>query len=194
MSLIAAAATVSQVLLGTVLFGAAMWKAVSISDFAATLELLGVPPHFARKLAWSGVCVEASVGAALLALPSSEWPRIMVGLVAIAFAVAGVRALTGGRRVACGCFGNIGRHDLGWFQITALPIWMVLAYVAQQQPPTWSWLQGLLGLSLFLMLLMLWSIKAEFQLWSGLRGSRIVIAQVDSIESGVIERMRRSTP
>ena len=71
---------------------------------------------------------------------------------------------------------------------------MVLAYVAQQQPPTWSWLQGLLGLSLFLMLLMLWSIKAEFQLWSGLRGSRIVIAQVDSIESGVIERMRRSTP
>jgi hypothetical protein len=184
--------SICQALLGSALFTAAMLKASSIRELKGTLVALGLPAKAAQSLAWVVVGAEAAAGITLIALPEAAWPRVFTAFLALAFASIGIRALAARRRIACGCFGSLGRRNLGWIQVLALPMWLGLCVMAQLHPPRWSWEQGLLGLTALVGALLVWQSVREVRVWSALRGDRIAINEAVASMNGQAEQLRRS--
>ncbi|MFI6458342.1 MauE/DoxX family redox-associated membrane protein, partial [Streptosporangium amethystogenes] len=114
-------------------------------------------------------------GPGLAVAPFATWPRVLIALLALAFAGAGIRALGSGEKIKCGCFGNSGAV-LGWRQLLYLPLWLALAALAQAGPPAWTGEEGLLGLAVALLVLVAWKLRAELRLLRPLREDRMVIS------------------
>ena len=184
---------VCQATLVAALFSGALLKATSISEFRGALVAIGLPVDLVRPLGWAVVGTEAAVAVALVAMPAAAWPRLLAVCLALVFAGVGVRVLAGGRAIACGCFGSVGRRNLGWAQIIALPIWLGLAAVAQARPPVWSWDQGVLGLTVLVGVLLVWRSVAEMHTWRVLRGDRIAVNEAIASMNVFAEQLQGST-
>lgn len=109
------------------------------------------------------------------AIQTSAWPRVLVVILGIAFAVAGLTAVASKRRIRCNCIGQIGSSNLGWRQVQLLPAWLALAAVAQAQPPRWSSGEGALIVCCILSALVLWQMARERRLWRELQGDRMAV-------------------
>lgn len=184
--------SICQVLLGSALFTAAMLKGTSIMELRGTLVALGLSAKAAQSLAWAVVGAEAAAGVTLIALPGAAWPRILTAFLALAFAGIGIRTIAARHRIACGCFGSLGRRNLGWTQVLALPIWFGLCAMAQLHPPRWSWEQGLLGLTALVGALLVWQSTKEVRVWSALRDDRIAVNEAVASMNVQAEQLRRS--
>src|SRR6202165_4597382 len=90
--------TISQALLGTALFTAAILKLTSTKELGSTLVAIGLPAKAAPTLALVVIGTEAGAAVTLIALPGAPWPRIITGFLALAFASVGIRTLAAGRR------------------------------------------------------------------------------------------------
>ena len=185
--------SVCQAILVIALFTAALLKAASISEFRSSLVAIGLPVDLVGPLGWAVVAIEAAVAVALVAMPATAWPRLLAVCLSLVFAGVGVRALAGGRAIKCGCFGSVGRRNLGWAQVLALPIWLGLAAVAQAQPPSWSWDEGVLGLTGLIGVLLVWRSVVEVRTWRVLRGDRIAVNEAIASMNVFAEQLQRST-
>jgi hypothetical protein len=121
------------------------------------------------------VAAELVAAVGLLLLPARAWPRALVGLLALAFALAGARALATRQRIDCNCFGGERGELLGWRQVLLLPGWLVLAAAAQRYPPGWSPRQGLLAMSAVVVGLACWRAPEELRLLRRLGDDRRAI-------------------
>lgn len=86
-----------------------------------------------------------------LAIAPNWLSSLLVGSLAISFAVAAAIALTKRLRVNCACFGTALSMRLGWRQLVLLPIWILVAVSALGQPWRFdpqriTWTFGLVGL------------------------------------------------
>ena len=165
-----------QVLLAGTLVFAALSKVPHLRQFQHALRELGVgEQQRVRAVAGSVIAVEFVTGVALLVLPASAWPRAAVAGLAVAFAVAGVKAMRTERRIACHCFGNLGRGLLGRRQLALLPVWAVLLLIAQWRPPTWTPVSGLVVLTCLLAALTF--AQLPVRIWRYLREERLAIRE-----------------
>lgn len=171
----AAASAAAQVVPAFALVSAAMLKAQSLSDFQRTLHALGVTSLLARSAALGVIAAEFVIGASLLLVPSSPWPRLALGLLAVGFAAAGVKAIAGKHAIACHCLGAIGSRTLGWRQVALLPVWFLLAGIAQLRPPVWAIDQGALALGVLLLILIGTQLPREIPVWRQLHADRLAI-------------------
>jgi len=177
---------VAQVIPAVALVWAALLKAQSLDAFGRTLKALGVPRLLAPSTAMAVVAAEFATGAGLLLIPASAWPRLLVCLLALAFAGAGLTAIARKRSIACSCLGAVGSHKLGWRQVALLPAWLAVAGLAQARPPAWTLQEGELLLGFLLLSLIATQIYREVPLWRGLHADRITIAAsiAQSTQSG----------
>lgn len=150
---------------------AALSKILTHRDLTRTISQLGLG-SVARPAALIVIGAELLAVTALAIMPSWSWPRVLVALLALSFAGAGIRALGFEEKIRCGCFGG-GGAALGWRQVLYLPLWLSLAAVAQYAPPSWSADEGLAGLAALLLVLAAWKLLAEVRLWRVLRGDRM---------------------
>src|SRR5205807_6526208 len=103
---------VAQVTPAVGLVWAALLKAQSLDAFGRTLKALGVPRLLAPSTAMAIVAAEFATGAGLLLIPASAWPRLLVCLLALAFAGAGLTAIARKRSISCSCLVPVVIHML----------------------------------------------------------------------------------
>jgi multisubunit Na+/H+ antiporter MnhB subunit len=120
-----------------VLLRAVVGKIRHPGDVASTMTRLGVPRETATPAAMVLIAAEFATAAALLFRPDSALTQIAVIVLAIVFALAGLRAMRLDERVACNCFGTGGQH-LGLRQVVMLIPWTmtvaILHYGASPLP------------------------------------------------------------
>jgi hypothetical protein len=172
MDVLAAAA---QVALAAVLLVAASAKAGSLPSFAATVRALGVP--LPGPAAVSVVVAEAVAATGLLGWPGAAWPRLLTGLLALAFAAAGASALARRRTIACACFGGGGQGRLGRRQLLALPVWLA-ALALSTRVTGWSVTAGLAGLAAVALAAASLRAAAIVPTWRVLRADRIAVGEL----------------
>ena len=189
LSLVAAA---SQAFLVGVFLFASLSKMLKFGQFQETLVVLGVRPALTKSVA-VGVATTEFVAAVGLAIsPAVLWPRALVVMLAVAFALAGLKALVAKERIDCNCFGNVREALLGWRQIVLLPCWLLLAAMAHLRSPTWNPGRGLLGLTTFVLVLAYWQVLALAPGWRTLRGDRIALEEDRALVFGIGSRKRES--
>lgn len=96
-------------------------------DFRATLAALAVPGK--GVLAYAVPLLEIATAMMLAALPSPALTALMVAVLGLSFAgagVAGIIARAGGESIGCACLGRSSR-PLGVRQLAYLPLWGALA-------------------------------------------------------------------
>ncbi|MFI6458213.1 MauE/DoxX family redox-associated membrane protein [Streptosporangium amethystogenes] len=167
-----AAGVVGQGALIAIFLVAALSKILTHRDLTQTISKLGLSA-VARPATLLVIGAELLAVTALTIMPSATWPRVLVVLLALSFAGAGIRALGVKEKIRCGCFGG-GEAVLGRRQVLYLPLWLGLAVVAEYAPPSWSADEGLAGLATLLLALVAWKLLAEVRLWRVLRGDRMV--------------------
>ena len=165
----------AQLLLASVLASTGLAKVLTIRQLRRTVEQLGIGTSVSGAVAIGVIAAELLAAVGLLLLPDRAWPRALVGLLALAFAVAGVRALATRQRIECNCFGGERGGLLGWRQILLLPCWLVLAAAAQRYQPSWSPRQGLLGMAVLVVGLACWRVPGALRLWRLLGDDRRAI-------------------
>jgi hypothetical protein len=166
----------AQAIPALALVSASLLKAQSRDGFGRTLKALGVPSGLAPSAAMAVIAAEFSTGGGLLVVPASILPRIMLCLLALAFAAAAVSAVVRKRSIACSCFGAMGSHRLGWTQVALLPAWLLAAVLAQLDPPAWTAQEGELLLGSLLLGLIATQLYREIPAWRRLHEDRVVIA------------------
>lgn len=178
MSVGAVAGSVVRVVLAAVLLGSAAAKVPATAEFASTIRRLGFASPAAGLLAPSVIVAELVAALGLLLSAESSWPLALVISLALAFAAAGLRALTLSEPVACTCFGGFGRSSrLGPRQVLALPVWLTLAALARFHRPPWS-PEVSLQISAWLALVIAGCyLSGAKRVWPRIRGDRIAIRQ-----------------
>lgn len=166
---------VAQLLLAAIFVLSSLSKARRPADFAATLSGLGLPSAAARLGALAVIAAEFVIGVVLSIAPEMAWPRVAVTVFAFLFAGAGVWALRTGRRLACACFGPGHSSVLGWRQILALPLWLVLVATAQLAGGSWDTAQGLAAVAGVLLLAGLAGLVRLTPMWRVLRADRAAL-------------------
>lgn len=151
---------------------AGLSKAIAIRDFRWTLERLGFREAHTGPAAVGVVGAELLAAAGLLIQPAQAWPRWLVAALAVAFALAGAKALKAAEPIDCNCFGSVGRGFLGWRQIVLLPCWLVLLAMAQRSSPSWSVRQGLSLLAILILAVAYWQVLRGVPVWRRVRGER----------------------
>ncbi|MFI6323374.1 MauE/DoxX family redox-associated membrane protein [Nonomuraea sp. NPDC050556] len=169
------AGVVGQGALVAIFLVAALSKILTHRDLTQTIAKLG-PGAAARPATLLVIGAELLAVVGLTVLPGQTWPRVLIALLALCFAGAGIRALGVKEKIRCGCFGG-GRAVLGWRQVMYLPLWLGLAALAEYASPAWSVDEGLAGLAGLLLVLVAWKLLAEVRLWRVLRGDRLVIPE-----------------
>ncbi|HKS23457.1 MAG TPA: MauE/DoxX family redox-associated membrane protein [Thermoanaerobaculia bacterium] len=114
--------------MAAVLLWAVQEKLRKPAALAETIRALGVPDRISFPAAIFTIAAEAGVAVALLFRPDSPLTQLGVMLLAMLFALAGLRALRLDERVPCSCFGA-GSGRLGIPQIIALVPWLAGAAV-----------------------------------------------------------------
>jgi hypothetical protein len=147
--------------------------------------LLGVRPVLTRPVAVGVITTEFVAAVGLAISPAALWPRTLIVVLAVAFALAGLKALVARERIDCNCLGNVREGLLGWRQIVLLPCWLLLAAMAQLRPPTWDTGQGLLGLAAFVLVLAYWQLLGLVPGWRTLRGDRIALDEDRALVFGI---------
>jgi hypothetical protein len=115
------------------------------------------------------------IGIALSIAPQVAWPRAAVTVFTILFAASGVWALQTGRRIACACFGPGHSSVLGWRQISALPLWLLLVATAQLAGVSWAPAQGLVAVVGVLLLAGVARLVRLTPMWRVLRADRAAL-------------------
>ena len=122
----------ARAIVAAVLVSSAVAKAGSRREFLGTLRALGLSRP---TIWWAALCVLEFAGAVAAVAAPPLPAAAVVGVLALAFAGAGVRALRSGTTVACACFGGAKRSPLGRRQVAALPAWLLaVALIAAWQP------------------------------------------------------------
>ncbi|MFJ2029147.1 MauE/DoxX family redox-associated membrane protein [Streptosporangium sp. NPDC087985] len=165
----------AQIALIAIFMVAALSKILTFRDLGRTIGRLGLTA-VAGNAAIAVIMAELLAVTGLAVLPAATWPRVLITLLAAAFAGAGIRALGIKEKIKCGCFGN-GGAVLGWRQVLYLPLWLALAALAEAGAPGWNGEQGLAGLSALLLALVAWKLFAELRVWRPLREDRMVIPE-----------------
>lgn len=165
----------SQILLAGAFMLGSLSKVLAVRNFQTTLISLGLGETLAKPAAAGVIVLEFIIGLSLVLVPSRPWPRIVVAVLAIGFAVAGVAALRTKRRISCNCFGSVWRGVLGWRQLALLPVWLILVVLAQLRPPTWRSDHVFLGLAVLLSALVWWQLVRELKLWHEMRQERLAL-------------------
>ena len=98
-------------------------------------------------VAISSAIGEWSIAVALLLWPSSPIVRGSTIFLFTVFAVFGVSALVSGRKIDCGCFGNLHKARLGWVQVCQLVIIAPISVLLFPRGP-WSFTSGLVAIFL----------------------------------------------
>ena len=98
------AAAIIQFSVVSLLALAALHKLANLPNFAATLDLLGVPAVAARRMAWAVTIIKLGTAGSIGFEPGVVQGMIVAGL-GLAFAGAGGLALHRGVRVRCACLG-----------------------------------------------------------------------------------------
>ncbi|WP_188195495.1 MauE/DoxX family redox-associated membrane protein [Nonomuraea sp. SYSU D8015] len=173
----------AQAILILVFLVAALSKIITHRELGQTIARLG-PAALARQGTIAVISAELLAVTGLTAFPSATWPRGLIALLALVFAGAGIRALSSGEKIKCGCFGN-GAAVLGWRQVLYLPLWLALAAMAEMRPPNWTGEEGLLGLAVALLVLVAWKLRAEWRVWRPLREDRLAIPEPTRPEAEV---------
>jgi hypothetical protein len=171
-----AASAISQVALATVFVWAGLSKSLAVGGLADSIERLGFGAALAKPVAVTVIGAELTAAIGLFVFPSSIWPRALVGLLAAGFAIAGLMAVGSKRRIACACFGNLGRGLLGWRQVLLLPLWLGLAGLAQWQPPGWTMQEGLVIFAFALLALVVPRLPRHLRMVRRLREDRVALA------------------
>lgn len=166
----------AQVCLAVVLLLAGFSKAVKPRELRHVLVRLGLAGRAASGAAGLVIGAEITVGVALLALPAQLWPRAAALALAAGFAGAGTVALLRREPIACHCFGSLGSGSLGRRQVVLFPVWLLLAGLAQWQPPAWKMEVGLLLVSFVLLALAGLQVPRERRLRSKVAGARVALA------------------
>lgn len=151
MSAIVLAVATARVVLFSVLAMGALGKLRTPRTFATTLTALGLR----RPLVWWLLTCTCELAVAALAiLPiDSLLPTAAVATLGLVFAAAGVRGIRLGGQIDCACFGQVGRHRLGYGQLFALPAWLAgAALLTLWRPGSLAKSQMLLASALLLML------------------------------------------
>lgn len=169
------AGVVAQVAVAAVLLLAGLSKVRGRGRLRDTLEALGIGRVLGGPAAAAVVAAELAAAAGLLLAPTQRWPRAMVVLLAVAFALAGIAAMAGGQRIACNCLGSTGRGTLGWHQVVLLPLWLLLVSLTWRHPPAWSAADGILILSGLVLSLACWQAVGLAAASRRLRGDRRAI-------------------
>lgn len=177
------AGVAAQVVLIVVFLIAALSKIITHHELGQTIAQLG-PAALGRPAAIAVISAEMLAVTGLAVAPSAWWPRVLIVLLALAFAGAGIRALSRGEKIKCGCFGNSGAV-LGWRQVLYLPLWSALAVLAEASPPTWTGQEGLLGLAVALLAMVAWKLRAELRVLRPLREDRLVLPDPTQPEAEV---------
>jgi hypothetical protein len=176
-SIIELLGSVSLGLLAVVFAAAGLAKAIGVRDFRWTLERLGVKEAHSRPVALGVVAAELLAAAGLLISPALTWPRVLVAALAVAFAVAGVKALRAEEPIGCNCFGNLRQGLLGWRQVVLLPCWLLLTAMAQWSPPRWSASQGLVALTAIVLAVAYRQVLRAIPVWRALRSDRLALGR-----------------
>jgi hypothetical protein len=122
--------------MAVVLLWAGLAKCANLDGFAATLQALGVPAPWSRRVA--GLVPLSEVLTALSVLFAPHWRGTPVAVVALggAFALAGLVAVVRRQRIRCHCFGAATGGYLGRTQVLALPAWVGGAAILDLSFPT----------------------------------------------------------
>ncbi|GAA1704935.1 MauE/DoxX family redox-associated membrane protein [Fodinicola feengrottensis] len=130
-----------------VLLYAATQKLAAPRPFRQTLQALRVP--FAAAVAIVVPLVEIAAAIGLTVAPGGS--AALVAALGFAFAGAAVVAMSRGERIRCACYGSTGDATLGWRQLAALPLWLVVALDSFLAPDhAWSGIGQFAGLTLAL--------------------------------------------
>jgi hypothetical protein len=166
----------AQLALASVLLLAGFSKVVRPRDLRQVLVDLGLANRLAGAATAVVIATEIAAGGALLTLPAQAWPRAVALVLAAGFADAGAIALLRRERIVCHCFGSLGSGSLGRRQIALLPVWLLLAGLAQWRPPDWGAETGLLLVSIVLLALAAMEIPRERRLRSKVTNARVALA------------------
>lgn len=129
--------------IGAILLWAGLEKIRAGQEFAGTLAALGVPAVLVRVLKPAVPLAEVLAAVGLVVTPSAPWPRLTVLILAMSFAGAGISGLRADEPVRCSCFGTATRRTLGWFQLAALPAWLLAVGGVAVTGPSWSVHEGI---------------------------------------------------
>jgi hypothetical protein len=121
-----------------VLLWAGLEKLRAGPEFGETLTALGVPAPLVRVLQPAVPLGEVLAAAGLVVTPSALWPRLSVLVLAVGFAAAGIVGLQADEPVRCSCFGAGTHRTLGWYQLAALPVWLLAVGGVAVARPNWS--------------------------------------------------------
>jgi hypothetical protein len=132
---------VQPVLIG-VFTVSALAKLQAFGLFRSTANQLGVPDRLSVPAAAGVVLAEFAAAVGVAVAPGTRWPYLLVVLLAVLFALAGVRALATRRAIACQCFGVSGQF-LGWRQVALLPVWIGASWIVAHRPLPWPASVGL---------------------------------------------------
>lgn len=143
MHVLAVANYLARVVVALVLIHSSTAKLRSGSTFMDVLRQLGI--KYARA-GWLVVAAAELAAAVSLSLPVAPYiPALGVLLLGLAFAAAGVRAITVGKSIECACFGEGSQRFLGWRQLLYLPLWVLAAGIIAVQRVPDSWDVALMG-------------------------------------------------
>lgn len=116
----------ARVLVICLLTTSALEKLRSGAGIRSVLRTLGARPVM---LWWLALCFGELLGSSFMIASIPRWLSSATVLgIGVVFALAGAHAVRIRANVECACFGQLGtRRQLGWRQIRALPLWLVLA-------------------------------------------------------------------
>jgi hypothetical protein len=121
-----------------ILLWAGLEKIRAGQEFAGTLSALGMPAVLVRVIRPATPIAEVLAAVGLVVTPSAPWPRLTVLVLAVSFAGAGIVGLRAEEPVRCSCFGTTAHRTLGWFQLAALPAWLLAVGGVTATRPSWS--------------------------------------------------------
>jgi hypothetical protein len=121
--------------MAAVLLWAALSKITHLPGVASTVEALGIPGAWSRRVA-VGIAVSETITAlAIVFAPQSAWTATAILVLGATFALAGLIALLRKEQIRCNCFGLDSRGSyLGFRQMLALPAWLAGAWILYSNP------------------------------------------------------------
>jgi hypothetical protein len=116
-----------------VLSWAGLEKLRDRAPLASVAAEIGLPRRLADAAAIAVPVVELGTVLAVLA-GLSYLPSALFAVLGVVFAATGAWSLLAGKALSCACFGASERR-LGWPQLAALPLWLLVAWSAVRIPP-----------------------------------------------------------
>lgn len=133
MHVLAVAATILVVAGTAVLSWSGLEKIRDRSALTSTASGLGLPAGLAAVAGTTVPLVELGTVAAVVLGAPRYLAAALFAVLGLTFAGSAVWSMVTGRDVACACFGASARK-LGWSQVRALPLWLLVAWAMTRLP------------------------------------------------------------